>query len=56
MKQITDELFEVVVSLRFSLSYKREGIRESSFVREFNDSFLRESEGSSTVECSAVEC
>jgi hypothetical protein len=39
MKQIiTDELFEVVVSLRFASNYKRQVIRESPFMAEFNHS------------------
>jgi hypothetical protein len=38
MKQIiTDEQFEVVVSLRFAPSYKRE------FIRQLIDSFIRHS-------------
>jgi hypothetical protein len=42
---VTDELLEVVTSLRFAQSYKNELIREliNSFVREFNYSaFVRE--------------
>jgi hypothetical protein len=32
---ITDEIFDMVVSLRFAPSYEREDIHESAFVREF---------------------